>query len=69
MLPGRTEEYKYLDNAFKRDYSQIIVLYGKEGVGKSSLIKDFCKDKELVYFLSDNIIMIFCDNIVCHISI
>lgn len=55
MIPGRSDEYKYLDNAYKRDGSQILILYGRQGIGKSSLIKDFCKDKSFFYLMAENV--------------
>lgn len=55
MLPGRTEEYKYLETAIRRDSNQILILYGRNGVGKTSIIKDFCKDKSLSYFRAENV--------------
>lgn len=55
MLPGRSEEYKYLESAYNRSGNQMLIVYGREGVGKSSLIKDFCKDKTFSYFLSQNV--------------
>lgn len=52
MLLGRANESKYLENLYQKEGSQILVLYGKEGVGKTSLLLDFVKDKEYDYFLA-----------------
>ena len=52
MLLGRANESKYLENLYQKEGSQILVLYGREGVGKTSLLLDFVKDKEYDYFLA-----------------
>lgn len=52
MLAGRASETKYLENCYERDGSQILIVYGRENVGKTSLIMDFVKDKEFVYYLA-----------------
>lgn len=52
MLLGRSQETKYLQNYFEREANQLIVLYGRENIGKTSFIMDFCKDKEYYYYLA-----------------
>ncbi len=52
MLLGRANESKYLENLYQKEGSQILVLYGREGVGKTSLLLDFVKEKEHVYYLA-----------------
>lgn len=52
MLLGRGNETKYLENSYSKDGSQLIVMYGREGVGKTSLIMDFCKGREYEYYLA-----------------
>ncbi len=52
MLPGRISEANYLENIYNRDGSQLLVVYGREGVGKTSLLLDFAKGKDCDYYLA-----------------
>lgn len=52
MLPGRSNENKYLENCYNRTGSQLLVVYGREGIGKTSLLLDFCKNKDFDYYLA-----------------
>lgn len=48
---GRKEELAFLEDAYKKDKSQMIVIYGRRRVGKTCLLQKFIKDKEHTYFL------------------
>jgi len=48
---GREEELIFLENAYKKDKSQMIVIYGRRRVGKTCLLHKFIKDKKHTYFL------------------
>lgn len=48
---GRVKELKDLEKEYKRD-SGFVVIYGRRRVGKTTLIKEFIKDKNAVYFLA-----------------
>lgn len=50
MLLGRSNELNRLTTYYKRDRSQIVVLYGKKYVGKTALIKEFMDDKPGYYY-------------------
>lgn len=50
MFVGREKEKKLLEASFRKNNNEIIVLYGREGVGKTSLIREFSKDKFMVYY-------------------
>jgi uncharacterized protein len=52
MLLGRTAELKYLQNYYDKEGSQLVILYGRKNVGKTELIKEFCKDKSFTYYLA-----------------
>lgn len=52
MLLGRSQETKNLEAYYEREGSQLVVLYGRENVGKTSLLMDFCKDKTYSYYLA-----------------
>lgn len=48
---GRESELKTLEREFKRD-SGFVVIYGRRRVGKTTLIKEFIKNKTAMYFLA-----------------
>lgn len=48
---GRESELKTLDREFKRG-SGFVVIYGRRRVGKTTLIKEFIKNKDAMYFLA-----------------
>ena len=45
MLHGRINELRYLNNFYEKSGSQMVVVYGQKGVGKTRLLKEFTKDK------------------------
>ena len=50
MLIGRTNETDYLNNFYNRSGSQILVVYGQKGIGKTRLLQDFTKDKPAFFY-------------------
>ena len=52
MLLGRTQEVRYLENNYKKSGNQLIVMYGRENIGKTSLIMEFCREKLFSYYLA-----------------
>jgi AAA+ ATPase superfamily predicted ATPase len=52
MFVGRNEELKKLNEMYLRDGYECAVIYGRRRVGKTTLIKEFIKDKKAVYFLA-----------------
>jgi AAA+ ATPase superfamily predicted ATPase len=53
LFINRRKELEFLDQKFKQPDAQMVVLYGRRRTGKTELIKQFCKDKEFIYFLAD----------------
>ena len=51
MFIGRTEELKFLNDRYKSNNAELIVLYGRRRIGKTELIKEFCKDKKHIFYL------------------
>lgn len=49
---GRSAELQFLNEYFQREGSQILVVYGGKGVGKTALLQEFCRDKKHTYFLA-----------------
>ncbi|MBO5473627.1 MAG: ATP-binding protein [Lachnospiraceae bacterium] len=52
MLLGRADELNYLNNCYDRDGSQILVMYGQKHIGKTTLVKEFMRDKPNHYYLA-----------------
>lgn len=50
MLVGRDEKLSALQKLYGRTSSSIVVLYGRTGIGKTSLVREFIKDKDHFYF-------------------
>lgn len=48
----RKEELKLLDTEFSRKEASFVVIYGRRRVGKSALIREFCRDKRTLFFLA-----------------
>ena len=48
----RVEELEYLNQEYKKKESSLVVLYGRRRIGKTSLIKEFGKNKNITYFLA-----------------
>lgn len=52
MFIGRDTELKFLENYYSREGSQILVVYGQRGVGKTSLIEKFSENRKSAYYLA-----------------
>lgn len=50
MFLGRKSELELLQQEFDKDSFSFSVIYGRRRVGKTTLIKEFIKDKKAVYF-------------------
>ncbi len=51
MFIGREKELKALDNRYKSDKFEFVVIYGRRRVGKTALINQFIGDKKSIYFM------------------
>lgn len=49
---GRSAELQFLNEYFQREGSQVLVVYGGKGVGKTALLREFCKNKKYSYYLA-----------------
>jgi hypothetical protein len=47
---GRQAELDFLNNKYTAKGGQLIVLYGRRRVGKTETLREFCKDKEHVFY-------------------
>ena len=50
MFIGRTNELKFLNNAYASKQAELVVLYGRRRVGKTKLLNEFCKDKACIFY-------------------
>lgn len=50
MLTGRSREIQYLQKFYEKSGSQLVVLYGQRGVGKTRLIREFTEDVPCFYY-------------------
>ena len=51
MFIGRERELKTLNNLYASNKFEFAVIYGRRRVGKTELIKQFIKDKNVIYFM------------------
>lgn len=52
MFVDRQKELAYLGKEYNQPGSKFVVLYGRRRIGKTALIKEFCKDKRYIYYLA-----------------
>ena len=48
----RTNELEFLNKEYNKNESSLVILYGRRRIGKTALIKEFGKEKDIIYFLS-----------------
>ncbi len=49
---NRIEELKILEEKYKSNKPEFLIIYGRRRIGKTELIKQFARDKDHFYFLS-----------------
>lgn len=50
MFLGRASELNYLNTFYGSEGSQLLIVYGQKNIGKTSLLKEFVKDKPFSYY-------------------
>lgn len=53
MFVGRERELFELNRLYSQDRFQLFILYGRRRVGKTTLLKEFCKDKKSIFFSAE----------------
>jgi len=48
MFTGRVKELTLLEEKYKSKKSELLVIYGRRRIGKTSLIKKFIENKNIV---------------------
>ena len=49
---NREKERAFLESEYNKETASFIVIYGRRRIGKTSLIKEFIKDKSALFFLA-----------------
>lgn len=49
---GRKAELNYLESYYQKEGNQMVVLYGRENIGKTTLIRSFCEGKKAIYYMA-----------------
>lgn len=52
MFVGRERELNKLNEMYDSEQFEFAVFYGRRRVGKTTLIKEFCRDKKTIYFVA-----------------
>ena len=55
MFIGRKKELKALESVFDKDGFGMTVIYGRRRVGKSTLIKEFVKNKRVIFYTATKV--------------
>ncbi|MBR5597264.1 MAG: AAA family ATPase [Lachnospiraceae bacterium] len=50
MVTGREKELQYLNEYYKKTGTQILVVYGQKGIGKTTLLEQFMDGKDYWYY-------------------
>ena len=50
MFIGRKDELRKLQNIYGNEGFQMILIHGRPGTGKTTLLEEFCKDKNTIFF-------------------
>ena len=53
MFIDRKQEINLLNEIYKKEKAELILLYGRRRVGKTRILKEFIKDKNSFYFIAD----------------
>jgi len=50
MFIGRKTELEFLSSKYNGKGGQLVVLYGRRRIGKTETLREFCKDKQHVFY-------------------
>ena len=50
MFVGRKAELKQLNSLYEAKQNTLVMLYGRDGIGKTRLIKEFISDKKAWFY-------------------
>lgn len=49
---NRNTERKFLQNEFEKNESSLVIIYGRRRIGKTTLLSEFIRDKDALFFLA-----------------
>ena len=55
MFMGREKELKSLQSVYEKDGFGMTILYGRRRIGKSTLIREFVKDKKVIFYTATKV--------------
>ena len=55
MFIGRKDELKQLENIYANEHSNVLVIYGRAGIGKTTLALKFCEKKHYIYYKAGDV--------------
>lgn len=50
MFVGRKQELQFLEDRYNSAGGQLVVLYGRRRVGKTETLREFCRDKQHIFY-------------------
>ena len=50
LFVGRKQELQFLEDRYNSAGGQLVVLYGRRRVGKTETLREFCRDKQHVFY-------------------
>jgi AAA+ ATPase superfamily predicted ATPase len=50
MFIGRADELKVLNERYSNENFEFFVVTGRRRIGKTTLLREFCKDKKAIFF-------------------
>lgn len=50
MFVGRRDELEFLEERYKKNDGQLVVIYGRRRIGKTETIRKFCENKKHIYY-------------------
>ncbi len=53
MFTNRERELEALEQRYASDRAELFVLYGRRRVGKTELLREFCRDKRHIFYVAD----------------
>ena len=53
MFLGRERELADLEDLYSQERFQLFVLYGRRRVGKTTLLNEFCKNKDSIFYSAE----------------
>lgn len=65
MFVGRKDELNRLEELYSAAGNSLVVLYGRERIGKTALVKKFCEDKQAVAYYANDSISVLQNTLFC----